>query len=397
MLDLQIRHQCQPNTELRDLCRSCGEAVRSHEEGRCLGLPHCQTKSRSYENAPVESSPRGAASVRDMRWGLAGCNAMRQSPTPVMAHRPRVHRATIAVGYLAYTRLNVQNLPSEKMYSQSAPSNGEEAHRESATPRSYLVRTLSHSSLCFPCRSPLHDSLEPISGTILPSNTTLTRVACKRPCNATGPSTASHVCPNRFSVPRTAMTMHSPANGHRPARHEPSPRAMSPQRQWATCKAQRPSSCGWRPPDFPKGSVHTAYRWGSVGSAAACSCSAGHAVTLRSPCFSTKDLMSAAPASFKIVSTVRQGPSIVSPVVRFSVEDREGRLSNPPPLVVPHPREDGPPPPPGGRLPSDGPPPPPGGPHHHRTRTFAGTEIAARRGAEQTHGLARRSCHHGHK
>ena len=28
----------------------------------------------------------------------------------------------------------------------------------------------------------------------------------------------------------------------------------------------------------------------------------------------------------------------------------------PPPLVVPHPREDGPPPPPGGRLPSDGPP-----------------------------------------
>ena len=35
------------------------------------------------------------------------------------------------------------------------------------------------------------------------------------------------------------------------------------------------------------------------------------------------------------------------------------------------------PPPPGGRSPSDGPPPPLGGPHYHRTRTFAGTEIAA--------------------
>ena len=33
----------------------------------------------------------------------------------------------------------------------------------------------------------------------------------------------------------------------------------------------------------------------------------------------------------------------------------------PPPLVVPHPREDGPPPPPGGWSPSDGPPPPPWG------------------------------------
>ena len=50
----------------------------------------------------------------------------------------------------------------------------------------------------------------------------------------------------------------------------------------------------------------------------------------------------------------------------------------PPPLVVPHPREDGPPPPPGVRLPSDGPPPPHGRPHHHRTCTFAGTEIAAK-------------------
>ena len=49
----------------------------------------------------------------------------------------------------------------------------------------------------------------------------------------------------------------------------------------------------------------------------------------------------------------------------------------PPPLVVPHPREDGPPPTLGGRSPRDGPPPPPGEPHYHRTRTFAATEIAA--------------------
>ena len=49
----------------------------------------------------------------------------------------------------------------------------------------------------------------------------------------------------------------------------------------------------------------------------------------------------------------------------------------PPPLVVPHPREDGPPRPPGGRSPSDGPPPPPRGPHYHHTRTFSGTKIAA--------------------
>ena len=49
----------------------------------------------------------------------------------------------------------------------------------------------------------------------------------------------------------------------------------------------------------------------------------------------------------------------------------------PPPPVVPHPREDGPPPPPGGPSPSDGPPSPHGEPHYHRTRTFAGTEIAA--------------------
>ena len=39
----------------------------------------------------------------------------------------------------------------------------------------------------------------------------------------------------------------------------------------------------------------------------------------------------------------------------------------PPPLVVPHPREDGPPPPPGERSPSDGPPPPPLGDGHQVT------------------------------
>ena len=53
------------------------------------------------------------------------------------------------------------------------------------------------------------------------------------------------------------------------------------------------------------------------------------------------------------------------------------RIRIPPPLVVPHPREDGPPPPLGDGHQVTVTHPPPGGPHYHSTRTFAGTEIAA--------------------
>ena len=80
----------------------------------------------------------------------------------------------------------------------------------------------------------------------------------------------------------------------------------------------------------------------------------------------------------------------------IGVQGHFGWWYPPPPLVVPHPTEDGPPPPPGGWSPSDGPPPPPGGPHHHRTRGAERGHVAVR-GTEQTHGRARRSCHHGHK
>ena len=50
-------------------------------------------------------------------------------------------------------------------------------------------------------------------------------------------------------------------------------------------------------------------------------------------------------------------------------------LYPPPPLVLPHPREDGPPLGDGHQV--TVPHPPPGEPHYHRTHTFAGTEIAA--------------------
>ena len=74
------------------------------------------------------------------------------------------------------------------------------------------------------------------------------------------------------------------------------------------------------------------------------------------------------------------GDVLAIPVERDAAWESSATCSThpPPPLVVPHPREDGPPPAPGERLPSDGPQPPLGGPHHHRTRTFERRRTDAR-------------------
>ena len=126
-------------------------------------------------------------------------------------------------------------------------------------------------------------------------------------------------------------------------------------------------------------------------------------------------------------SCARSSPPTLTRRVSTDVAQGRGALNGPapntppkypPPLVVPHPREDAPPPPPWGTT-----PPPYTDICRHKNCSIkrknsacpmpvalpglrikppigqggAEREHVAVRGAEQTHGHARRSCHHGHK